>query len=98
MSIPSLDHDRKPSIEFIDGVPTIVSDRALLQEHGSIEVLDERTDDFVSLPLRTVHTSGAGISMEIGPFSLTTQEIVTLHNAIADHINSTEGEFRMRAS
>ena len=97
MRFPAFDHTRKPSIEVVGGVPTICSDREVLAEHGVIEPLDERTDSFVSVPIRSVHTPGSGVSLEIGPFSLTTGDIVQLHNMIADHINSTSGEFRIRS-
>lgn len=61
-------------------------------------VLDERTDQFVSIPIRSVHTAGAGMSVELGPYSLMSSDVVALFNALAQHINDTPGEFRMRSA
>lgn len=96
MRFPEFDHPRKPSIEVIDGVPTIINDRTVIEDLAVVEPLDERTDSFVSIPIRRVHTPGAGLSVEVGPFSLTSSDVVVLFNALAKHINETPGEFRMR--
>lgn len=98
MRFPTVDHDRKSAIEVIDGVPTIINDRTLIADLGVIEPLDERTDQFVSIPIRSVHTAGAGMSVELGPYSLMSSDVVALFNALAQHINDTPGEFRMRSA
>ncbi|MCE5291583.1 MAG: hypothetical protein LLG14_20415 [Nocardiaceae bacterium] len=96
MRFTTVDADRKPEVEVIDGIPTICTDRTVLVEHGEIEPTDDRIDTFVSIPMRSVHTSTGGICFEIGPFTLDAGEIAKLQNALADHINSSPDEFRWR--
>jgi len=61
-----------------------------------LEPHDDRSDQCVSLPVRSVISAVAGPAVEIGPFTLDTGEVVKLHNALAAHINSFPSEFRAR--
>lgn len=87
---PAFDHQRRPQVEVIEGVPTIIRDRELIAELDVIEVLDERTDQWVSLPIRSVWTAGAGISVELGPFSLLPSDVARLNYALIEHMRSAD--------
>lgn len=64
----------------------------------TLEPHDDRTDMCVSVPVRLVISSTAGPAIEIGPFTLDSRDIVTLYNALAAHINTFTGEFKVRKS
>ncbi|MDM3894798.1 hypothetical protein [Mycobacterium intracellulare] len=93
---PAFDYDRKPVWDVIDGVPTICNERDVLADLTVLEPLDERNDSFAAIPVRSVITAGGGPSIELGPFSLDTSEVIKLYNALAAHINSFSGEFRFK--
>jgi hypothetical protein len=93
---PVFDHERKSGVEVIDGVPTIINDRDVVEEHCIIEPSDERVDFFASIPVRSVITAGCGPAIEIGPFTLDDNDIVKLYNALSAHINNFPGEFKIR--
>lgn len=95
-SFPVFDHARKSGVEFIDGVPTIINDRHVVEEHCILEPLDERVDFFATIPVRSVITAGCGPAIEIGPFSLDDTQIVKLYNALGAHINTFRSEFTFR--
>lgn len=94
MTIQEFDHERRVTVEKVDGVPTIVNDRTVLEHLTTLEVLDERTDEFVSIPIRSVITAGSGPAIEFGPFCVGTNDVVDLHNALLSHINTFRAEFR----
>lgn len=96
MTFPAFDHERKSGVEVIDGVPTIINDRDVVEEHCILEPLDERVDYFTTIPVRSVITSGCGPAIEIGPFSLDDTQIVMLYNALGAHINAFRSEFKVR--
>lgn len=91
---PVFDHERKPEIEIIDGLHTIVNERSVVQDFDPLELLDERVDFFATIPIRSVVTANAGPAFELGPFCLDSAEVIKLYNALAAHINTFTGEFR----
>jgi hypothetical protein len=93
---PVFDHDRKPEVEVIDGLPTILNQRDVLQEFEALEPLDERVDFFATVPMRSCITPNAGPSFELGPFCLDTTEVIKLYNALAKHANSFPDDFQKK--
>lgn len=86
-SFPVIDRPEVKST-VVDGIHHLGDpDRDIVQDFGFIEPLDERSDEFVSIPLRSaLHYGGPGF--EFGPFSLGANECIDLYNALADHINN----------
>ncbi len=95
-NFPVVDYERVPDVDIQDDEIVIYNDRSVLAEHGVIEPHDDREDCTVAIPIRTVHTPWAGLSIEIGPYSLDSSEIVRLHNYLVEHINSTNGAYFKR--
>ena len=95
-NFPVFDYERKSGIEVFDGVPTIINDRDVVEEHCVLEPLDERVDFFTTIPVRSVITAGCGPAIELGPFSLDDNDIVRLYNALGRHINTFPSDFKVR--
>lgn len=73
-----------------DDFRTVIDQSAILEPH------DDRTDECVSIPVRSVISAIAGPAVEVGPFTLDTSGVVKLYNALAQHINNFPGEFHLR--
>jgi len=72
--------------------------REVIDHPTILEPHDDRTDQCVSIPVRSVISATCGPAVEVGPFTLDTPEVVKLYNALASHINSFPSEFQERAS
>ena len=70
-----------------DDFRTVIDQLTVLEPH------DDRTDECVSIPVRSVVSAIAGPAVEVGPYTLDTTEVVKLYNALAQHINGFPGEF-----
>lgn len=68
--------------------------REVIDHPCVLEPHDDRTDQCVSLPIRSVLSATCGPAFEVGPFTFDTSEVVKLYNALASHINSFPSEFR----
>jgi hypothetical protein len=98
MRFQSFDFDR-PIRTFREGdTIQVATDRTVLDELTELEPLDERSDSFVSVPVRSVVTAGAGPSVEFGPFSLDSKDVVRLHNALIDHMTAFPSEYKFRTN
>lgn len=75
-----------------DDLREVIDGPVMLEPH------DDRTDQCVGLPVRSVISAVAGPAVEIGPFTLDTGDVVKLYNALASHINCFGSEFRMKGS
>jgi hypothetical protein len=71
--------------------------REVLDQPTILEPHDDRTDGCVSVPIRSVVSSIAGPAVEFGPFTLDSDEVVKLHNALVSHINSFPSMYRMKS-
>lgn len=67
--------------------------RDVIEHSCVLEPHDDRVDQCVSIPVRSVISAIAGPAIELGPFTLDTPEVVKLYNALVQHINSFPGEF-----
>lgn len=70
--------------------------REVVDHPTVLEPHDDRTDQCVSIPVRSVMSAISGPAVEVGPFTLDTGEVVKLYNALAGHINNFPNEFQMR--
>ena len=64
------------------GLPLIDPDREVLAHSGYLLPTDERTDEFVGMPVRVSDLAGVGIVLEIGPFTLDPRDVARLVDAI----------------
>lgn len=72
-------------------------DHRMVVDHPAIlEPHDDRTDECVSIPVRSVISALCGPAVELGPFTLDTSEVVKLYNALAQHINEFPSEFKFK--
>jgi hypothetical protein len=83
---PILDYDRN-LCEFAS------NGREVLHE-SAIEPSVAETDEWVTLPIRSIVDNNNGAGFEIGPYSLTNSDVVALHNALVDHMNNFPSDFR----
>ena len=74
-----------------EGDPFTYPGRTVLDHLGYIEPLDERADTFIALPVRLCHTQGAGICLEVGPFTFNRLDIDKLRQAITAHDRALGG-------
>lgn len=65
------------------GDPLLISSRRVLRFVGYVEPLDELADTFIALPVRLCRTSGAGLCVEAGPYTLGRNDIEVLRAVIA---------------
>lgn len=65
----------------------VIDHLAILEPH------DDRSDECVSLPVRSVISATCGPAVEIGPFTLDTPEVAKLYNALASHVAAFPSEF-----
>ena len=91
-----LNFRQRPRFELFDRTGKYDDDRQVIDGPVILEPHDDRSDMCVSLPVRSVISSTAGIAVEIGPFTLDSPEVVKLYNALADHINAFPSEYRIR--
>ncbi|WP_166905971.1 hypothetical protein [Mycobacterium sp. DL440] len=70
--------------------------RQVVDQPTILEPHDDRTDQCVSIPVRSVLSAVSGPAVEIGPFTLDSSEVVKLHNALGAHIRAFPSEFRVR--
>lgn len=71
MSYPVLDFERNEP------------QRALLDNLCVLEPFIPEMDGWVSLPVRLVHTQGAGLALELGPYEVSGADIGRLRAALA---------------
>jgi hypothetical protein len=57
----------------------------IISEHGTIEPFVDEMDTWVSIPVRVAVNAGAGLCIEVGPYTLGRQEIDRLRAAIFDY-------------
>jgi hypothetical protein len=69
--------------------------REVIDQPTILEPHDDRTDQCVSVPVRSVISATAGPAVEIGPFTLDTGEVVKLFNALGRHIDRFPSEFNV---
>ena len=91
---------RKPEARFrlVDRTGKWDDHREIVSQPVILEPHDDHSDMCVSIPVRSVISATAGIAIEVGPYTLDSSEVVKLHNALADHINSFPSEYRIRAA
>lgn len=69
--------------------------REVIDQLCVLEPHDDRADECVSIPVRSVISAIAGPAVEVGPFTLDTPEIVKLYNALSAHINTFRADYRL---
>lgn len=74
-----------------DDLREVISQPTILEPH------DDRADECVSIPVRSVISATCGVALEIGPFTFDTGEVVKLYNALAQHIGTFPGDFKLKA-
>lgn len=97
-AFPIFDADHKPYQHIGDGITTLVTDRDVLADLGSIIPVDDRDDEFYEIPMRSVFSSGSGPTFELGPFSLDEDATLRLMGALAAHCRSFPSVFKVTAS
>lgn len=67
---------------ILDGNRDMTEGREVISELGELEPFIDEIDGWVSMPVRVSHTPGAGIVLEIGPYTLDARDIAGLGDAI----------------
>ena len=75
-SFPVLDTERHEGIE---------PGRVVLDEPCVLEPYVPEIDSWCTLPLRIVHTQGGGLTVELGPYTLTECDVDRLRDAIRSY-------------
>lgn len=89
----------RPSARFqmFDRTGQFDDHREVIDGPVMTEPHDDRSDQCVSLPVRSVISATAGPAIEIGPFTFDTSEVVKLYNALSSHINNFPSEFKVKS-
>jgi hypothetical protein len=56
-----------------------------MDEYGSLEPYVDEIDYWCTMPMRLALTCGAGLGLEIGPYTLDSEDIELLRRAIAGY-------------
>jgi hypothetical protein len=66
----------------LDGNRDMTEGRVVISELGELEPYIDEVDGWVSMPVRVSHTAGAGVVLELGPYSLDARDVARLRAAL----------------
>lgn len=83
---------RPPDFPVLDSARENTEGRLVFDEYGSLEPYVDEIDTWFDMPVRLALTAGAGLVLELGPYTLDHEEIQLLRKAIAeyDKVKATE--------
>lgn len=76
---------------ILDGNRESTEDRMVISECGELEPYIDEVDGWVSMPVRVSHTAGAGVVLELGPYSLDARGVARLRDALRSWDCATNG-------
>lgn len=80
----------------LDGNRDMTEGREVISELGELEPFIDEIDGWVSMPVRVSCTPGAGIVLEIGPYTLDARDIAGLGDAIRRYHDITNHDGKPR--